>query len=106
MKKNVILLFIGVVFSTAALAQKQDVKADQKVLKNSIKDKKEDKHAVGSDLAHLRIKSAIKGRKEVRQHRKSIHKQGESLENRGVKHPIAKAKRQVKAEKDLKKGKD
>jgi len=106
MKKIAILFAIGIVLSTGAMAQTKDVKKDQKVLKNTIKDKKEDKHEVGNDLAHLRIKSAVKDRKEVRKHRKSIHKQGESLENRGVKHPIAKAKRQVKAEKDIKKGKD
>jgi hypothetical protein len=106
MKKMTILLLMVLLFGTGAMAQKTSVKTDQKVLKNSIKDKKEDKHEAGKDLAHLRVKSALKGRKEVRSHRKSIHKQGEHLENRGVKHPITKAKHQVKTEKDVKKGKD
>lgn len=106
MKKLAFLLILGIVFSTAAMAQKNDVKTDQRTLKNSIKDKKQDKHAVGKDITHLRVKSAVRGRKEVRSHRKSIHKQGERLENRGVNDPTEKAKHQVKAEKDAKKGKN
>ena len=106
MKKIAILLFAGVIFSTGAMAQTKDTKTEQRVLKNSIADKKEDKHEAGKDLDHLRVKSALKGRREVRHHRKSIHKQGERLENRGVKEPIEKAKHQAKVEKDVKKGKD
>ena len=100
------LLIIGMVVSAGAMAQTTEVKKDQKVLKNTIKDKKEDKHEVGKDLAHFRVEKAVKGRKEVRRHRRSIHKQGEHLEKLGVKEPIDKAKHQVKAEKDAKKGKD
>jgi hypothetical protein len=106
MKKIAILLLIGVVVSTGAMAQNNDVKTDQKVLKNTVKDKKEDKHQVGTDLAHLRIRSAQRKHREVRHHRRSIHKQGEHLENHGVKHPIRKAKRQAKSERDAKNGKD
>lgn len=100
------LLFAGILFSTVAMAQSKDVKSDQKILKNAIKDKKEDKHEAGKDLAHLRLEAAARKRREVIRHRRSIHKQGEHLEKHGVEHPITKAKHQVKAEKDLKKGKD
>lgn len=106
MKKIAILLLIGIGFSTGVMAQKSDVKKDEQVLKNSVKDKKEDKHEAGNDLAHLRIKSAMKERREIRRHKRSIRRQGEHLENHGVKHPITKAKRQVKAEKEMKKGKE
>lgn len=106
MKKITFLLLLGVVLSTGAMAQKKNVKTEQKVLKNTIKDKKEDKHEMGKNLSHLRLKSAMQSRKEVRRHGRSIHKQGERLENRGVKHPIQKAKHQAKADKDRKKGKD
>ena len=106
MKKIAFLILVGIAFSATAMAQTKDIKSDQRHLKNSIKDKKEDKHEAGKDLAHLRIKPALQGRREVRRHRKSIHKQGEHLENHGVKHPIHKAKVQAKAEKDLKNGKD
>ena len=106
MKKIAILVFIVFGFGAATMAQTKDVKNDQRVLKNSIKDKKEDKHEAGSDLAHLRVEKAIQGRKEVRRHRRSIHKQGKHLERHGVKNPIHKAKVQAKAEKDAKNGKN
>ena len=106
MKKMILLLFVGALFSTCALAQTSDIKNDKKVLQNTIKDKKEDKHQAGKDLAHLRVKKALRGRREVRRHRRSIHAQGEHLENHGVKHPVENAKKVVKKEKDLKKGND
>ncbi|MDP4263329.1 MAG: hypothetical protein Q8941_12455 [Bacteroidota bacterium] len=106
MKKIAILFFLGIIFSTGAMAQKSDVKKDETVLKNSVKDKKEDKHEAGNDLAHLRIKSAAKERREIRRHKKSIRRQGEHLEDHGVKHPVTKAKHQAKAEKEMKKGKE
>ena len=101
MKKIIILLFLGAVFSTAAIAQ-TDVKKDEKTLKNTIKDKKEDKHQVGKDLAHLKVKSAIRERKEVRAHRRSIHRQGKHLRRHGIKHPIENAKHKAKVDKDMK----
>jgi len=106
MKKFAILLITGLVLCTGAMAQTKDVKSDQKALKSTIKDKKEDKHEEGKDLAHLRIKSAMKEHREIRHHRKSIHKQGEHLEAHGVEHPIVKAKHQIHEEKEIKKGKD
>jgi len=104
MKKILVLFVIGAIFSNAAAAQTKDVKEDQKVLKNTIKDKKEDKHEAGKDLAHLRVKAAVNGRKEVRHHRKSIHKQGRHLKQHGVTHPIEKAKHKAKVDKDIKNG--
>ena len=102
MKKFAMLLLTGIMLSTGAMAQTKDVKEDQKVLKNTIKDKKEDKHEAGKNLANLRVKKALRGRREVRRHRRSIHRQGEHLEAHGVKHPIEKAKHQAKIDKDKK----
>jgi hypothetical protein len=106
MKKIAFLLILGVAVSSGTRAQSNDVKTDQKVLKNAVADKKEDKHEVGTDLAHLRIRSAQKERREVKRHSKSIRNQGKHLENHGQKNPIRKAKRQAKAEKDAKRGRD
>ena len=106
MKKITTLFFAGIILSSSAMAQTKDVKADQKELKNTIEDKKEDKHEAGKDLVHLRVKPALAKRREVRRHRKSIHKQGEHLENHGVKHPIGKAKHEAKADKEMKKAKE
>ena len=94
------LLTVGALFSTAAIAQTKDVKEDKKVLKNTIKDKKEDKHEMGKDLGKLKFKAAVKERKEVRHHRWSIHKQGKHLRRHGVTHPIEKAKHEAKVDKD------
>ena len=66
-------------------------------------DKKEDKKETRQDLGHLKVKSAMQKNKEVGRHRRSIHKQGEHLENHGVKHPITTAKHEVHAEKQAKK---
>jgi hypothetical protein len=88
------------------MAQSKDVKDDKKDLKNSVKDKKEDKKETRQDLGHLKIKSAMRKNREVGRHRRSIHKQGEHLENHGVKHPVATAKHEVHEEKEAKKDKD
>ena len=106
MKKFMLLLLLGTVLTTAVSAQSKDVKDDKRVLKNTIVDKKEDRREAGKDVTHLRAKAALRHRREVRRHRKSIHRQGEHLENHGVKHPIRKAKYQAKAEKDARKGRD
>jgi len=106
MKKIAMFFFFAAVLCTGAMAQTKDVKNDETVLKNTIKDKKEDRKEAANDAAHLRLKSAIKGRKEVRHHRKSIHRQGEHLEDHGIKHPVTKAKHMAKSDKEAKKGKD
>jgi len=108
MNKIAILLFTGIVLSTGAMAQtkaQQDVNMNQKVLTNTIVDKKEDKHEAGSDMAHFKMKSAMAKRREVRRHRKSIRIQSENLENHGVSHPLTKSKHQAKAEKEMKESK-
>jgi hypothetical protein len=106
MKKNLILLAIGMIFSIGAMAQtkeSKDLKADQRNMTNTIVDKKEDKHEAGKDLAHLKVKAALKKRKEVRYHKKTINKDEKHLEAHGVKHPMRKAKHMAKAEKEMKK---
>ncbi len=98
MKKIILFLFIATSVTTTITAQTKDVKVEQKVLKNTIKDKKEDRKEIGKDAAHLRLKSAWKGHKEVRQHRKSANAQKRILKAKGVKHPKMKAKEQIEAE--------
>jgi|GEM_PF-732148 hypothetical protein len=102
MKKNIILLIVGVIFSAAAMAQTKDkyIKTDEKNLTSTVIDKKEDKHEAGKDLAHLKIKSAWEKRKEIRAHKRRIKREEEYLANHGVKHPLRKAKHMAKAEKE------
>lgn len=102
MKKNVILLLIGVALSAGTMAQTKVIKAEEKNLENSIKEKKEDRHEAGKDLKNFRIKSSLKGRKEVRRDRRSIHRQGAHLKKHGIKHPIENAKKEAKIDKDIK----
>lgn len=102
MKKSIILLLICAAITTGAGAQTRDEKKDQKVLKNKIEDKKEDKHEAGKDLAHLRVKKALRKRREVRRHRKSIHRVAKDLREDGVKHPIKQAKTEAKLDKTKK----
>lgn len=102
MKKFIVLLLMSGFISTAVTAQTKVQKKEETVLKNTIKDKKEDKKEVGNDLKKLRVKEALKDRKEVVHHRRSIHRQGEHLENQGVKHPVKTAKDKIKVEKDMK----
>lgn len=90
-------------FTTVASAQTKEVKNDKQVLKNTIKDKKEDKHEMGKDLSKLKFKAAVKERKEVRHHRWSVRRQGKHLRRHGVTHPIEKAKHEAKVDKDKKK---
>ena len=104
MKKIILCLFMGIAICSCASAQTEQVKREQKTLKNSIKDKKEDKHEVAKDLSNGRVKAAVKDRKEVRRHRSSIRRQGKHLQRHGVKRPIHKAKVQAKKEKDIKNG--
>ncbi len=106
MKKIAFLIVTGLVLCIGAIAQSKDIKDDKRDLKSSIKDKKEDKQETRKDLTHLKIKKAVKKNKEVGQHRRSIHKQGEHLEAHGVKHPVTKAKHQIKEEKEIKKDKE
>ena len=104
--KTAIFLLMGVGIGHTGFSQTKDIKHDEKTLKNTVADKKEDRHEVGKDLAHLKVNKAIKERKEVRHHRRSIHQQAKHLNRHDVKHPITKAKHQVKAEKEAKKGKE
>lgn len=92
MKKIILFLFIATCASTSMKAQTTEVKVEQKVLKTTIKEKKADRKEMGKDVANLRIKSAIKGRRYVRQHRKSANAQSRHLKKHGVKNPKARAK--------------
>jgi outer membrane receptor for monomeric catechols len=103
MKKNAIFLFIGLGLSTGLTAQEKEIKTEQKVLENTIKDKKEDKKEASKDLAHLKIKSALNERTEVRQHRRTIRRHKKHLKAHGVKHPMVKAQKHMREEKEMKK---
>ena len=103
--KKVILFLFAAVITTGAFAQ--TAKKEETNLTNTIVDKKQDKHEAGRNLKHLRVKKALRNRREVRAHKRHIRRMGNHLENQhGVQHPVHKAKLRAKAIKDAKKGKD
>jgi hypothetical protein len=103
--KKAILFLLGAVLTTGVFAQ--TAKKEETKLTNTIVDKKEDKHVAGGHLKHLRVKKALRTRREVRRHRRTIRRTGNHLKNaHGVHHPVHKAKLRAKAEKDAKKGKE
>lgn len=105
--KKVILFLLGAIFTTGVFAQTTPAKKEETKLTKTIVDKKLDKHEAGDNLKHLRMTKALRGRREVRAHRRAIHRMGEHLEEQhGVKHPIHKAKVRAKEIKEEKKGND
>ena len=100
MKKLILFLFAAVL-TTGVFAQ--TVNKEENRIANKIVDKKEDKHVAGRHLKHLRVKKALRTRREVRAHRRSIRRAGDRLEARGVSRPVHKAKLRAKAIKDAKK---
>ena len=104
---------LGVVLTTATMAQTDQKKAEmdkkktEKQLETTIKAKKDEKHEAGSALKNGKVSTAIKDRKEVRADSRRIHRKANHLKKaHGVKHPIIKAQKAVKEDKDEKKGKN
>jgi hypothetical protein len=108
MKKNLILLILGMIFTAGAMAQTKDkdIKTDEKHLTNTIEDKRQNEREAGKDLTHLKVKSAWEKRKEIMARQRSIHRQDERLEARGVRHPFRKARHMANAEEEEKKARE
>lgn len=107
--KKIIFILLGVVLTTGAMAQTTEKKVqidkrkDEKELKNEIAAKKDEKKEVGNDLTHLKIGAAVKDRKEVRADRRRIHRKARHIKKyHGVEHPIIKAQKQLKEDKEKK----
>ena len=102
MSKPIILLAVGIAISGVAVAQTREVKQDQKVLQNTVKDKKEDNKEANNDMAHFRVRSSMQERREVRRHKRSMIRQAAHLKRHGRKHPIRDAQREIREEKEMK----
>ena len=115
--KRIIFAMLGFALTTGAMAQTAKTqspktktelhkKKTENQLENAIAAKKDEKHEAGTALKHGKINKAIKDRKEVRADRRIIHRKARHLKKvHGVKHPILKAQKEVKEDKDEKKGK-
>lgn len=78
-------------------------KAEMQDLRTDVREKKAASHKVNKDLSHVRVKKAIHDHKAVARQNKDIRKDSKTLKDRGVSHPVAKAKRQVKVQDDNRK---
>jgi ribosomal protein S8 len=100
--KRIAFILLSFALTSGAMAQT----ATKKQLQTTIKEKKDEKHEVGSDLKHLKVSAAVKDRKEVRSDRRRIHRKAHHLKKaHGVDHPTIKAQKEVKEAKDQRKGK-
>ncbi len=102
--KKIAFLLIGISLTAGAMAQTDPhKKADMENLKTDVREKKAASHKVNKDLSHVKIKKAVHDHKAVAKHNKEIRGDSKALKNRGVSHPVAKAKRQVKVQDDNRK---
>lgn len=107
--KKIAFLLIGISLTVGAMAQTEPKKTDPKKkaemqdLRTDVREKKAASHKVNKDLTHVRVKKAIHDHKAVARQNKDIRKDSKALKNRGVSHPVAKAKRQVRVQDDNRK---
>ena len=102
--KKLAFLLIGISLTVAVMAQTEPKKKEEmKDLRTDVREKKAASHQVNKDLGHMRVKKAIHDHKAVARENKDIRKDSKALKDRGVSHPVAKAKRQVRVQDDNKK---
>jgi hypothetical protein len=102
--KKIVILLLGFIVSVAAIAQTDPVKkAEMKDLRTDVREKKAAKHKVNKDVSHIKVKKAIRDHKAVAEENKDTRNDSKRLKRRGVDHPVAKAKRQVRVQDDAKK---
>lgn len=105
--KKVLFILLGIALTTASMAQTpaQQVKKkeEMKDLHRDVAEKRHDNKKMAKHITHAKFKKAVADRKEKREDKKDIHKDQARLERQGVKHPVAKVKHQMKAEKEEKK---
>ena len=104
--KTIMIILFSIVSMSFANAQTPQAtkKAEMKDLKKDVVEKKDERKEMGKDLTHAKFKHALHERKEVRADKKDIKHDEARLENQGVKHPVAKVKHDIKADKERKQG--
>jgi carbamoylphosphate synthase small subunit len=102
--KKILCIIASLVLTVGAMAQTDTRKKDgMKDLRTDVRQQKAAKHKVNNDLSHVKLKKAAHDHKAVAVQNKDIRKDARSLRNKGVSHPVAKAKRQVRVQDDNKK---
>ncbi|MEP6750217.1 MAG: hypothetical protein ABJB86_20935 [Bacteroidota bacterium] len=107
--KRLWLIAAGFALATVAIGQTPEQhekkKAEMKDLKTDVVEKREENKEMGKHITHVKFKKAVHDRKEKRAEKRDIRKDEVHLKNQGVKHPVAKVKHELKAEKEEKKAK-
>jgi hypothetical protein len=102
--KKLLVVILGLSISAVAMSQTDGSKKDKdkamKDLKTDVRAHKAATHQVNHDLGHVRIRKAIQDHKSVANSNKMVNADSRRLKTKGVSHPVAKAKRQVKVEDD------
>ena len=98
--KKLLFMLLGVGMSVAAFAQTDHPvkKEEMKDLRTDVRAHKAATHTVNHDLAHVRVKKAMQDHKAVSRVNKDERADAQRLRERGVSHPVTKAKRQVKVQ--------
>ena len=93
---------MGMGLSVGVFAQTQHPvkKEEMKDLRGDVRAHKAATHQVNHDLAHVRVKKAVQDHKAVSRINKDKRANAKRLRERGVSHPVTKAKRQVKVQDD------
>lgn len=78
-------------------------KQDMKHLRGDVREHQAATHQVNHDLSHVRLSKAVRDHKAVAKANKKEDIDAKRLELKGVGHPVAKAKRQVKVQDDNRK---
>jgi hypothetical protein len=105
--KKIMFVLLGLSLSAAAMAQapdshKEKVKATTD-LQTDVRAHKAATHQVNHDLSHARVRRAVQDHKAVATTNKMTNTDSKRLQAQGVKHPVAKAKRQVRVQDDKQK---
>ena len=95
---------LGLGLSAGAFAQTehQVKKEEMKDLRTDVRAHKAATHKVNHDLAHVRVSKAVRDHKDVARVNRDERVDAKMLRERGVSHPVTKAKRQVKVQDDNK----
>jgi hypothetical protein len=107
MKKiSFLLVFLTVtVCAFAQSAEKRELvkKEESKNLRHDIRAKRAENHEAVKDASHLRLKEAKTDHQYARADKKAQKVHASRLKRHGVKHPVVRAKHQIRAQDEAKK---
>lgn len=94
--KKLLFFALGAAFTLTTMAQTTPTKkAAEKAMRSDVRDLKAERAERNTKIAHGKLKSASKDQKEINADRKHLNANKKHLKNKGVKHPVEKAKEQV-----------